>query len=150
MPIYEYKCGACGHQLEAMQKFSDEPLKECPTCGKPALNKLISASGFLLKGSGWYVTDYRDKAKPKQNDGAEGNSDSSKNTETSTETKSDSAKSESSKSDSSKTESAKSDGSKTGSAKSDSSKSGSSKSGSSKSDGSKSSNGTQSNDSSVV
>ena len=99
MPIYEYKCEACGHQLEAMQKFSEEPLKECPTCGKPALNKLISASGFQLKGSGWYVTDYRDKGKSKPTaETGEGSSDDSKSTDTtksteSAETKSDDAKS---------------------------------------------------------
>lgn len=64
MPIYEYQCSACGHQLEAMQKFSDEPLKQCPTCGQDTLNKLISATSFQLKGTGWYVTDFRDN-KPK-------------------------------------------------------------------------------------
>lgn len=63
MPIYEYKCNACGHQLEAIQKFSDDPLVECPECGKPRLQKLISSSAFQLKGSGWYVTDFRDKGK---------------------------------------------------------------------------------------
>lgn len=65
MPIYEYQCTACGHQLEAIQKFSDEPLKDCPECHKPDLQKLISSSAFHLKGSGWYVTDIRDKNKKK-------------------------------------------------------------------------------------
>lgn len=65
MPIYEYQCGACGHRLEALQKFSDEPLKECPTCHQPSLDKLISATSFQLKGTGWYATDIRDKGKPK-------------------------------------------------------------------------------------
>ncbi len=59
MPIYEYRCENCGHELEAMQKMADEPLKECPECGKPALKKLISAAGFRLKGSGWYETDFK-------------------------------------------------------------------------------------------
>lgn len=59
MPIYEYQCTACEHQLEAMQKMSDAPLTDCPECGKPALKKLISAAGFQLKGSGWYVTDFK-------------------------------------------------------------------------------------------
>lgn len=59
MPIYEYLCEGCGHELEAMQKMSEEPLRNCPACGKPALRKLISASGFQLKGSGWYVTDFK-------------------------------------------------------------------------------------------
>jgi putative FmdB family regulatory protein len=58
MPIYEYQCAACGRVLEKWQKFSDEPLKSCPACGG-ALNKLISSCAFHLKGSGWYVTDYR-------------------------------------------------------------------------------------------
>lgn len=54
MPIYEYQCEACGHQMEAMQKMADAPLTECPECGEPALKKLISAGAFILKGSGWY------------------------------------------------------------------------------------------------
>ena len=59
MPIYEYQCSSCGQKKEVLQKLSDAPLKECPACGKPTLNKLISAAGFQLKGSGWYVTDFR-------------------------------------------------------------------------------------------
>lgn len=61
MPIYEYQCDACQHQLETIQKVSDEPLKICPSCGEPALRKLVSAAAFQLKGTGWYVTDFRDK-----------------------------------------------------------------------------------------
>ncbi len=63
MPIYEYRCEACGHQLESIQKFSDEALTDCPSCGKPALKKLISAGGFQLKGSGWYATDSKSTTK---------------------------------------------------------------------------------------
>ena len=59
MPIYEYRCEACGHELEILQKISDEPLTVCPECGKPALKKLISAGGFILKGTGWYETDFK-------------------------------------------------------------------------------------------
>jgi putative FmdB family regulatory protein len=59
MPIYEYKCSACDHELERLQKMSDEPLKDCPECGKPNLVKMISAAGFRLKGSGWYETDFK-------------------------------------------------------------------------------------------
>lgn len=59
MPFYEYRCEACGHELEALQKFSDEPLVECPSCGKPQLQRLISAPAFRLKGSGWYETDFK-------------------------------------------------------------------------------------------
>lgn len=63
MPIYEYKCEKCGHHLETIQKFSDPPLHECPACGEHTLTKLISASAFQLKGTGWYVTDFRDNKK---------------------------------------------------------------------------------------
>jgi len=63
MPIYEYQCKQCGHEMEAMQKISDKPLRKCPECGKSSLTKLISAGAFVLKGSGWYVTDFRDKGK---------------------------------------------------------------------------------------
>ena len=59
MPIYEYRCTACGHELEAIQKISDAPLSECPACGEPSLTKLMSAPGFRLKGSGWYETDFK-------------------------------------------------------------------------------------------
>ena len=59
MPIYEYKCQACGHYLEALQKLNEAPLTQCPECGQPALHKLISAAGFRLKGSGWYETDFK-------------------------------------------------------------------------------------------
>ncbi|MDA1107625.1 MAG: zinc ribbon domain-containing protein [Proteobacteria bacterium] len=65
MPIYEYECTACGHRLEVIQKFSDEPLAECPACGKSALHKLLSAPSFHLKGSGWYQTDFKEGGKNK-------------------------------------------------------------------------------------
>ncbi len=64
MPIYEYQCTACGHPFEALQKMSEEPLKKCPKCNKEALQKLVSAAGFQLKGTGWYATDFRNKGKP--------------------------------------------------------------------------------------
>ena len=65
MPIYEYKCSACQHELESLQKFSEAPLVTCPACGKDALTKLVSAAGFQLKGSGWYQTDFKSSgAKP--------------------------------------------------------------------------------------
>ncbi len=63
MPIYEYKCQECSHQLEAIQKFSDDALTECPKCGKQALKKMISASAFHLKGTGWYETDFKNSGK---------------------------------------------------------------------------------------
>lgn len=59
MPIYEYRCNACGHELEKLQRMSESPLTECPACGKPTLRRLISAAGFRLKGSGWYETDFK-------------------------------------------------------------------------------------------
>lgn len=59
MPIYEYQCQSCGHQLEAIQKFSDDPLVDCPACEAPRLEKLISASAFRLGGAGWYETDFK-------------------------------------------------------------------------------------------
>jgi len=61
MPIYEYVCKECGHELEALQKISDAPLLVCPGCGKDALKKKISAPGFRLSGSGWYETDFKSK-----------------------------------------------------------------------------------------
>lgn len=59
MPIYEYRCQACGHELEALQKISDDPLTDCPECREGALTKLVSASAFRLSGSGWYETDFK-------------------------------------------------------------------------------------------
>jgi putative FmdB family regulatory protein len=63
MPIYEYQCQACGHEMEAWQKISDQPLRKCPECGKMKLQKLISAVGFRLKGGGWYETDFKSDGK---------------------------------------------------------------------------------------
>ena len=65
MPIYEYVCQACGHELEAIQKVSDEPFVTCPVCNKTELKKKISAAGFRLKGSGWYETDFKNKSNKK-------------------------------------------------------------------------------------
>ncbi|MDQ8022131.1 MAG: zinc ribbon domain-containing protein [Moraxellaceae bacterium] len=59
MPIYEYRCGDCGHQKEHLQKFSDAPVAACPACGSDTYQKLLSAAGFQLKGSGWYATDFK-------------------------------------------------------------------------------------------
>jgi putative FmdB family regulatory protein len=77
MPIYEYRCAACGHKLEALQKFTEAPLSDCPVCGKSSLSKLVSVAGFQLKGSGWYATDFKHSgAKPaaKSDAGKEGES----------------------------------------------------------------------------
>jgi putative FmdB family regulatory protein len=59
MPIYAYKCESCGHAKDVLQKISDAPLSVCPQCGEPAFKKQVTAAGFQLKGSGWYVTDFR-------------------------------------------------------------------------------------------
>ena len=63
MPIYEYRCSACGHQDEHLQKVSDAPLTVCPVCGKKKYEKQLSAAGFQLKGTGWYATDFKGGAK---------------------------------------------------------------------------------------
>ncbi|RRQ22559.1 FmdB family zinc ribbon protein [Thiohalobacter thiocyanaticus] len=63
MPIYEYQCTKCGHELESLQKISDPPLTDCPECGAAALQKLVSAAGFRLKGGGWYETDFKSGSK---------------------------------------------------------------------------------------
>jgi len=80
MPIYEYRCAACGHQDEHLQKVSDAPLTKCPACGKAKYQKQLSAAGFQLKGTGWYATDFKGSAKKSAD----------KKTETKTETKADS------------------------------------------------------------
>jgi putative FmdB family regulatory protein len=85
MPTYEYQCTACGQPSEAFQKITDAPLTECPHCHQATLTKLVSAAGFQLKGSGWYITDYSKKSKSKENE---------TKTNTSTETKTDSTKSD--------------------------------------------------------
>lgn len=67
MPIYEYQCEACGQILDALQKIADAPLKKCPNCGKPKLKRLLSAPMFLLKGSGWYETDFKSDKERRRN-----------------------------------------------------------------------------------
>lgn len=59
MPIYAYRCEECGFGKDVLQKISDAPLSDCPSCGKAAFKKQITAAGFQLKGSGWYATDFR-------------------------------------------------------------------------------------------
>lgn len=96
MPIYEYKCTECEHELEKLQKIGDALLTDCPECSKPALKKMISAVGFRLKGSGWYETDFKNNGKKKSSDSDAGKADSSG----STSSKTDSTKSSGTKSDS--------------------------------------------------
>lgn len=83
MPLYEYKCKSCGQLLEVIQKFSDEPLTECPKC-KGTLERLLSAPAIQFKGSGWYVTDYARKGRSE---------DSTKETKPESKEKSDSGQS---------------------------------------------------------
>lgn len=64
MPIYAYKCESCGHAKDVLQKISDDPLTVCPACGQASFKKQLTAAGFQLKGSGWYVTDFREGNKP--------------------------------------------------------------------------------------
>ena len=85
MPIYAYKCAECGHELDVIQKVSDTPLTDCPNCGKPALVKQVTAAGFQLKGSGWYVTDFRDRGSGKKKDAVK--ADEKAKTEQSTDSK---------------------------------------------------------------
>jgi len=82
MPIYEYECGACGHQFELLQKVSDPPRKKCPECGKPKLQKLISAPSFRLKGGGWYETDFKSGNKRNLAEGGKDEKPASKDKET--------------------------------------------------------------------
>ncbi len=94
MPIYAYRCEACGYARDVLQKISDAPLTECESCGKPEFKKQLTAAGFQLKGSGWYVTDFRNgpgegKAKSEKSEGGTATSDTS--TTASTGGKADSA-----------------------------------------------------------
>lgn len=66
MPIYPYVCTACGHEFDALQKISDDPLTECPACGESSLRKRLAAPAFQLKGTGWYETDFKNSGKKKE------------------------------------------------------------------------------------
>jgi putative FmdB family regulatory protein len=112
MPIYEYRCENCGHELEAIQKISEEPLRRCPECDTDGLVKRVSAAGFRLKGGGWYETDF--KSGNKRNVSGEKSSGEGASTSTGTE-KSTSGKSGAADSGSS----SGSDKTSTGSSKSD-------------------------------
>jgi putative FmdB family regulatory protein len=103
MPIYEYQCQQCGHELERIQKMSAEPLKDCPACEKPELRRLISAAAFRLKGGGWYETDFKQGDKrniaDSGNDAPKSSEDSGKSATSTESGKSESAKSDSGKKD---------------------------------------------------
>ncbi|MFO1433249.1 MAG: zinc ribbon domain-containing protein [Candidatus Competibacteraceae bacterium] len=87
MPIYEYRCESCQHELETIQKISDPPLTDCPSCGEPALKKKISAAGFRLKGSGWYETDFKTGGRKKNLAKDEAPATESKSADTKAESK---------------------------------------------------------------
>jgi putative FmdB family regulatory protein len=91
MPIYAYRCAACGHAKDVLQRLSDPPLTVCPSCGASAFVKQVTAAGFQLKGSGWYATDFKSAKKAGTGDGA----------------KTDAAKTESAKTDTGKSDVAK-------------------------------------------
>ena len=87
MPIYEYRCDACGHQEEHLQKLSEAPIAACPACNKASYRKLLSAAGFQLKGSGWDATDFKSAGKKPAEKKADSKTEPS--AETKTESKSD-------------------------------------------------------------
>lgn len=85
MPIYAYKCSACGHEKDVLQKISEDPLTVCPACGQSSFSKQVTAAGFQLKGSGWYVTDFRNgngskKTETKTDGAADGKADAKTDT----------------------------------------------------------------------
>ena len=86
MPIYAYRCSACGHQEDHLQKLSDAPLTKCPACSKKKYEKQLTAAGFQLKGSGWYATDFKGGKKP---EAAKADAKAESKTETKAETKTD-------------------------------------------------------------
>ncbi len=81
MPIYEYRCEHCRHELEAFQKVSDVPLEECPECGVHTLRKLVSAVAFKLAGTGWYETDFKHNKKSERKGDADGGAGDAKSEE---------------------------------------------------------------------
>jgi putative FmdB family regulatory protein len=95
MPIYEYRCGSCSHELDALQKISDSPLRKCPECGKLTLRRLMSAPSFRLKGAGWYETDFKGDKDKKRNlvetSSSESSSESSESSKSADSAKSDTA-----------------------------------------------------------
>jgi putative FmdB family regulatory protein len=82
MPIYAYRCAACGHAKDVLQKLSDAPLAVCPSCGARRFEKQVTAAGFQLKGSGWYVTDFREGSNKKADKPADKAAETSADKET--------------------------------------------------------------------
>ena len=109
MPFYEYQCKSCGHELEAMQKVSDTPLKKCPHCGKSQLQRLMSAPVFRLKGGGWYETDFKGDQDNKRNLADRPDAESPKEAAAGTDAKADAKVGESKDSETKPTEAKASD-----------------------------------------
>ena len=116
MPIYEYACVSCDHHLETLQKMSEDPLVFCPECGEESLRKKVSAAAFVLKGSGWYETDFKNSGKEKPKDAKAG--DGQPASKTASDTKSGEGASGDTKSSDSKSSDSKSSESKSVSSKS--------------------------------
>ena len=119
MPIYEYRCSSCGFQKEYLRKVHDPLLSSCPECGKASFEKMLTAAGFQLKGSGWYASDFKNSgAKPPQKEKTEApNADASKTEASKTEaSKTEASRTEASKTDSPKAEAPKTGAPKTGTA----------------------------------
>ncbi|OGA30372.1 MAG: hypothetical protein A2W81_01685 [Betaproteobacteria bacterium RIFCSPLOWO2_12_61_14] len=115
MPIYEYRCSSCGFQKEYLRKVHDPLLSSCPECGKASFEKMLTAAGFQLKGSGWYASDFKNSgAKPPQKEKTEAPNVEASKTEAS---KTDASKTEASKTEASKTDSPKAEAPKTGAPK---------------------------------
>jgi putative FmdB family regulatory protein len=81
MPIYEYQCTECGYQTEVLQKISDDPLKDCPQCGKPTMKKMVTAAAFRLKGGGWYETDFKSGRKKNVHEAGDASKSDSKSSD---------------------------------------------------------------------
>ncbi len=81
MPIYEYQCTECGYQTEVLQKISDDPMKDCPQCGKLTMKKMVTAAAFRLKGGGWYETDFKSGKKKNVHDAGDAAKSDSKSSD---------------------------------------------------------------------
>ncbi len=97
MPTYDYKCKACNHQFEAFQRMSDDPLKECPQCKGEVYRLISGGTGLIFKGSGFYITDYKDNKNSSDNSSSKTTTASSSATQNSSEPKKETKKPESKK-----------------------------------------------------
>lgn len=91
MPIYEYQCMHCNHEFDLMEKISDVPNTHCPACSRDTAVRLVSAAGFQLKGTGWYVTDFKDKPKSQKSEATTPVANEPKKAESSSSSKKDEA-----------------------------------------------------------